>query len=294
MEPDRVLDESEERQDKAVDRGEAAGEAACLPHEPAGVLLGAVLRGRARPDTETGNGAARGRGDKDHPAKKGACACLDMGTGSGVIGILLAKEWGRERPAASTSRPTPSPWPAGTPAPSGVETGIDFVASDLFSAIKKGRTFDLICANLPYVALHEWEGLDGRREGVRAEQRPGGRESGDGALREVPGGDWRLSRRRTASPLRDRRRGARRPILGGAIWRRPGFETAMLQDLAGRQRVMRGSHGKVCHRGRRAASGHGQGRRREERGAPRACGDPAPGGLYRITQCPPARGTWIP
>ena len=59
----------------------------------------------------------------------------------------------------STSRPAPCAVARKNARAFGLQAGIEFIASDLFSAIKKGRTFDLICANLPYVALHEWEGL---------------------------------------------------------------------------------------------------------------------------------------
>ncbi len=121
----------------------------------------------------------------------------------------------------------------------GLGTGIDFVASDLFSAIRKGRTFDLICANLPYVALDEWEGLmaDVREFEPKAALVGGenGTELYERYLEEI--GDY-LSRE-----------GALLCEIGGegqagllcALLRKAGFEATVLNDLAGRQRVVRGS-----------------------------------------------------
>ena len=89
---------------------------------------------------------------------KGHPRALDMGTGSGVIGIHLLKT-GPGSVVCTDISPGALAVARKNARAFGLQTGIEFLASDLFSAIKKGRTFDLICANLPYVALHEWEGL---------------------------------------------------------------------------------------------------------------------------------------
>ena len=142
---------------------------------------------------------------------KGRPHVLDMGTGSGVIGILLAKNG-----AGSVLCVDISPGALAVARKNarafGLRTRIDFVASDLFSAIKKGRSFDLICANLPYVALHEWEGLMTEVREFEPKHRPGGRGYGNGALREVSGGDRRLSRRRRALSFARSAARARRPL----------------------------------------------------------------------------------
>ena len=131
---------------------------------------------------------------------------LDMGTGSGVIGILLAKNGAGSVLCADIS-PGALAVARKNARAFGLQTEIEFVASDLFSAIKKGRTFDLICANLPYVALHEWEGLMADVRGFEPKQALVGGDAGtelyERYLEEIGGYLVRGGR----SPLRDRGRG---------------------------------------------------------------------------------------
>jgi release factor glutamine methyltransferase len=78
---------------------------------------------------------------------------LDMGCGSGVLGLSLAAE----TPGARVTLADLSP-DALALARENAEAleigGVDFVASDLFAALD-GRDFDLIVANLPYVPESE-------------------------------------------------------------------------------------------------------------------------------------------
>ena len=83
---------------------------------------------------------------------------LDMGTGSGAIGLTIAqrtlkhvvcvdvseKALGVARKNAHTM---------------GVSDRAHLLCSNLFSGIREGTKFDMILANLPYVADEEWEGL---------------------------------------------------------------------------------------------------------------------------------------
>ena len=74
---------------------------------------------------------------------------LDMGTGSGCLGLSLAAEF----PMAQTTLADISPDAlelARENASANDITNVAFVESDLFSAFK-GQQFDLIVANLPYV-----------------------------------------------------------------------------------------------------------------------------------------------
>jgi release factor glutamine methyltransferase len=82
----------------------------------------------------------------------------DMGTGSGAVGITLARELGYPVTCLDISedalrvakmnaeRLAPAQW-------------IHLVCSDLFSGVGSGVQFDLITANLPYVAMDEWQSL---------------------------------------------------------------------------------------------------------------------------------------
>ncbi len=162
---------------------------------------------------------------------------LDMGTGSGVIGILLAKNGAGSAVCVDIS-PDALAVARRNARAFGLETGIEFVASDLFSAIRRGRTFDLICANLPYVALHEWEGLAAEvREFEPATALVGG-EAGtelyERYLEEI--GSY-LAREGTL--LCEIGGEAQAAFLGGRL-KKAGFETSVLDDLAGRPRVIKG------------------------------------------------------
>jgi release factor glutamine methyltransferase len=175
--------------------------------------------------------------------KKKRPAVLDMGTGSGIIGILLAKNGAGSVLCVDIS-PGSLEVARKNARALGLEGRIEFIASDLFSAIGKGGKFDLICANLPYVALHEWEGLMaevrqfepksalvGGDAGLELYERClgeiGDYLAGDGALLCEIAGDGQAARL-------------------GAMLRKAGFETTVLADLAGRQRVIR-ADGKVRH-----------------------------------------------
>jgi release factor glutamine methyltransferase len=110
-----------------------------------------------RPETEELVGRVLDR-CADHGG--GALRALDMGCGSGVIGLTLAAELGNRASGvtlvdlsadalalAEENRPVAA---AGAP--------VSFVRSDLFGALG-GGVFDLVVANLPYVPSAELPGL---------------------------------------------------------------------------------------------------------------------------------------
>ncbi len=83
---------------------------------------------------------------------------LDMGTGSGAIGIAISKRTGTHivcvdisMEALSVARKNAFLLQA--------SGSIHFVCSDLFRGIKRGRKFDMVLANLPYVSHEEWDGV---------------------------------------------------------------------------------------------------------------------------------------
>ena len=106
-----------------------------------------------RPETEILVEAALGL-LKEKPAM---ASLLDMGTGSGAIGLILAKKTGKHVLCVDIS-----PEAIGVAQRNGETLGISsrvsFVCSDLFAAMSNAR-FDMIVANLPYVSSEEWGSL---------------------------------------------------------------------------------------------------------------------------------------
>ncbi len=163
-------------------------------------------------------------------------AALDMGTGSGIIGILLAKGAAGSVVCSDIS-PSALCVARRNASELGVEDKIRFVASDLFAGIKEREAFDLVCANLPYVAADEWDDL---MVDVRCYEPKG-------ALWGGPDGT-ELYERCIVALQHHLRPGATVLFeIGGrdqaarinAIMTRAGFTVAIRNDLAGRERVIR-------------------------------------------------------
>ncbi len=95
---------------------------------------------------------------------------LDMGTGSGVIGLSLALAFPESRVVLADVSPDALALARENAAKLGVAPErLTLVPSDLFSALT-GQRFDLIAANLPYIAAAEIAGLsaDVQRDPVLA------------------------------------------------------------------------------------------------------------------------------
>lgn len=82
---------------------------------------------------------------------------LDMGTGSGAVGLVLAKKTQKQVVCADISLEALC-----VARQNGASLGVSrlthFICSDLFAGIR-GSKFDMILANLPYVACEEWDSL---------------------------------------------------------------------------------------------------------------------------------------
>lgn len=83
--------------------------------------------------------------------------CIDLGTGTGVIAVCLARYLSRADVSAVDISPDALDLAKENARSNGVEDRITFVESDWFGGVE-GR-FDLIVSNPPYVAAEEIEGL---------------------------------------------------------------------------------------------------------------------------------------
>ncbi len=162
---------------------------------------------------------------------------LDMGTGSGAIGITLARH-GANRvfcvdlsfDALLVARYNATRI--------GVSDRVAFVRSDLFAGIKNGARFDIIAANLPYVAASEWEELM-----VDVKHEP------KGALLGGPSGTEVYERFVAGLPERLNEDGIVLCELGGRtqieavgdLMKECGLQVHSKKDLAGQDRILIGS-----------------------------------------------------
>ncbi|MGD0228977.1 MAG: peptide chain release factor N(5)-glutamine methyltransferase [Syntrophorhabdales bacterium] len=170
--------------------------------------------------------------------KGGDVRVLDMGTGSGIIGILLAKAHARHVLCVDIS-PGALDVARRNARSLGLGAGIDFVASDLFAAVKNGRVFDLICANLPYVAECEWDGLMADVKAFEPRRAlVGGRDGTELYQRYI--GEIVPHLARGGYMLCEIGGGGQAAVLDAPL-RKAGLDVAMLRDLAGLERVIRGS-----------------------------------------------------
>ncbi|OPY71022.1 MAG: Release factor glutamine methyltransferase [Syntrophorhabdaceae bacterium PtaU1.Bin034] len=163
---------------------------------------------------------------------------LDMGCGSGIIGIMLAKG-GAEKVFSADISPAAlavAKWNARALA---VEDKITFIASDLFSAVKSGTTFDLICANLPYVSVREWENLEDDVRLFEPKQAlVGGKEGIELYVRYLKELTAYLGR---AGTVLCEIGGDSQADVIGSVLSSTGLKVAVKKDLAGRKRVVKGS-----------------------------------------------------
>lgn len=90
--------------------------------------------------------------------KRNITRILDMGTGSGAIGLTIARVTGKRIVCVDVSEKALRVVKKNARLQN-VEEKIKIICSDLFGGIKNGATFDMILANLPYVAEEDWDSL---------------------------------------------------------------------------------------------------------------------------------------
>lgn len=171
-------------------------------------------------------------------ANKPEMSCLlDMGTGSGAIGLTLAKKTQKHVICADISLEALHVAHRNSEN-LGVLGLTRFVCSDLFNGIRRLK-FDMILANLPYVASEEWDNLmadvrdyeprkalDGGTEGIAIYERfieelPQHLKEHGYVLCEVGGCEQ-------ANKIRE-------------MFRAIGLNVVVKKDLAGNERVLTGS-----------------------------------------------------
>ena len=94
----------------------------------------------------------------ERPSHTSSLRILDMGTGSGIIGITLARHGAAAVTCVDISLDALLVASANA-ARMQVQDKVACVCSDLFSSIKTGSGYDIIVANLPYVSASEWHEL---------------------------------------------------------------------------------------------------------------------------------------
>lgn len=163
---------------------------------------------------------------------------MDMGCGSGAIGIMLAKKALCETFCIDIS--TDALCVAKRNAELlGTKENISFICSDLFEGIKENRKFDLILANLPYVSRQEWDDLSNDVKGFEPRLALYGGESGMEVYARLMNGLPQYLNKNghvlceIGSDLQGREM---RSMLGSM-----GLKTNTKKDLSGRERIIIGS-----------------------------------------------------
>ncbi|UCG39293.1 MAG: peptide chain release factor N(5)-glutamine methyltransferase [bacterium] len=168
----------------------------------------------------------------------GLTRILDVGTGSGVIAVTLAAEAPEARVTATDVCPR-ALWVARANAVThGVEGRIRLVCMDLASAFRDVPSYDLIVANPPYIAEHEFRDLP---EEVRQGDPRAALIAGPAGLEFYPALAALAGRllRPGGALMVEVGAGQGRDVAG--IFGRSGFErVGITADLAGTDRVVHG------------------------------------------------------
>jgi release factor glutamine methyltransferase len=96
---------------------------------------------------------------KEHGAEHQQLAIADVGTGSGIIAVTVAKHLPTTHVAAIDLSPAALAIARENAAAHGVADRIEWIKSDLFAALPPDRQFDFIASNPPYVSSAEFAKL---------------------------------------------------------------------------------------------------------------------------------------
>jgi release factor glutamine methyltransferase len=88
-------------------------------------------------------------------ATEAPLAVADVGTGSGIVAITVARQTPRARITALDISPAALAVARDNAQRLGVAERVEFFVSDLFAAVPSGQTFDLVVSNPPYVSTAE-------------------------------------------------------------------------------------------------------------------------------------------
>jgi len=101
---------------------------------------------------------ARGQG-AESANQQSTISIADIGTGSGIIAVCLAKNLSGSRVTAIDISPAALAIARENAKQHGVADRIEFVESNLFAAMAADRQFDFVVSNPPYVSAAEFEKL---------------------------------------------------------------------------------------------------------------------------------------
>jgi release factor glutamine methyltransferase len=161
---------------------------------------------------------------------------LDMGTGSGVIGITLARHGAEDIVCVDKSVDALAVAKKNAHA-FGLEDRISFLCADLMGPFKE-KCFDLVCANLPYIAEEDWKALMSDVRDFEPRQALVGGPSGNELYEQlVHGLDVYLSK---GSLLLCEIDGPDQANAVGKIVEQAGFKVGVKRDFSGRERVVSG------------------------------------------------------
>jgi release factor glutamine methyltransferase len=185
-----------------------------------------------RPETETlVEEAIKFMQERKEPVR-----VLDMGTGSGIIGIMCARN-GANHVLCIDKSPAALDVARRNGAALHMEERPALLCSDLFASVKKAPLFDLVCANLPYISEEEWQDLmDDVRLFEPEEALLGGQKGIEVYERFIADLRGRLSP--GAAVLCEIGSSSQADMLCGMM-KTIGFETAIKKDLSGQQRVVK-------------------------------------------------------
>ncbi len=133
-----------------------------IPRPETELLVIAVLdlaRSSSPLPTDVRSAPGEGQGVRAVVSAAAALAIADIGTGSGIIAVCLARHLPCCRVTAIDISPAALAVARDNAEEHGVADRIDFLESDLLAAVPAGRQFDFIVSNPPYVTAAEMEKL---------------------------------------------------------------------------------------------------------------------------------------